>query len=115
MENKKKITNIQMLNIWGVLDSKYKNTNDIKLKWFISDVAKDIYDIKFRFDAQKNAIIEEFGQVNEDGLKALPLEDEHIQQLFSCESEVSPIPLEYLDKLNLSFEEMILLKPIVEI
>lgn len=110
-----KITNVQMLNLWGIFNRKFEETNDIKIKWNITEIAKEIYDIKSRFDIQKDTIINEHGKENEDGTKSLPLSDEHLQELFACESNISPIPLEELDKLKFSFEEVMALKPILTI
>lgn len=110
-----KITNVQMLNIWAVFNNKYENAEDIKTKWNIMEISKSIYDIKSRFETEKNSIVEKYGEVNKEGFKTLSLDDEHIKELFMCEAEVSPIPLEDLDKLHLSLEEMMILKPIIEI
>lgn len=108
-----KITNAQVLYIWNVFNNKFEKTKDIKIKWNITEIAKEIYDIKSRFDIQKDAIINEYGVESEDGTKSLPLTDEHIKELFMCESNVSPISLEEITELNLTFDEIMVLKPIL--
>lgn len=108
-----KIKNKQMLSIYNVFFNKYNNTEDIKTKWDISEVAKQIYEIKNRFEVQKNEIIEKYGTENEEGVKSISLSDPNISQLFECECDISPIPLEELQNLNLTFEEMMILKPVI--
>ena len=108
-----KINNIQVLNIWNILNNKFEKTDNIRIKWTITEIAKDIFDIKSRFDTEKDQIINKYGQENEDGCKSLPLNDEHIKELFMCESNVSPISLEEVTELNLTFDEIMVLKPIL--
>lgn len=109
-----KITNMQMLNIWSVFNNKYENADNIKTKWDITELAKEIYEIKSRFDNEKNAIIEKYGEDSKEGYKTLSLDNEYIKELFMCEADVSPILLEDIDKLNLSFDEIMILKPIIK-
>ena len=108
-----KINNIQVLNIWNIFNNKFEKTDNIRVKWTITEIAKDIFDIKSRFDTEKDQIINKYGQENEDGSKSLPLNDERIKELFMCESNVSPISLDELESLNLTLEEIMLLKPIL--
>lgn len=109
-----KITNKQMLEFYSLFDRKYNNTDDIKLKWNISEIAKNIYEIKSRFETQKNELINKYGVESEDGVKSISLSDPKIQELFDCECEISPISLEDISKLNLTLEEMMILKPIIK-
>lgn len=109
-----KVNNIQVLNAWSILNYKYLNTEDIKLKWLIIELADELFQIKSRFDIEKENIIKKYGiEDNEKNQKVLDMKDKHFQDLLSCESEISPIPYEKLEILSLSLDEIMVLKPFI--
>lgn len=109
-----KINNAQMINMWNVFDRKYNETNDVKVKWNITEIASEIYELKRRYEAHLNEIIMEYGEEKEDGNKSLTYEDKHVKELLNCESEVKEISFEDICKLSFTFDEIMILKPILK-
>lgn len=109
------INNVQMLNIYEVLERLFNSTNDIKLKWKLSTskLTKEIYEIKSQFEQQKEFIIQEYGQ-EKDGQKFITRDNIHFVELLKCESEVSTVNIDDLDGFNLTLEDMIILSVIIQ-
>lgn len=109
-----KINNAQMLNIWNIFDRKYNNSNDIKVKWKITEIANEIYELKKRYEASLNEIIMKYGKEKEDGNKSLTYEDKHVKELLECESDVKEISFEDICQIGFTFDEIMILKPILK-
>lgn len=109
-----KVNNIEVLNIWTIFSNKYQKTDNITVKWKIMEVAKEIFDIKSRFDIEKDNVVNKYGVENENNQKVLDVNDKHFQELLKCETSISPIPFKEISEIDFTLEEMMILKPIIE-
>ena len=109
-----KINNITMLNAYSVFNNKFNTTSDMEIKWKIMNIADEIFQIKQRFDNAQNIIVGEYGKEDENGQKSLSVDDEHFQELLRYETDISPIYFDDIKDIGLSFEDMMMLKPILE-
>lgn len=111
---KKKINNIEVLNIWYILSQVYLGLGDnISLRWKLMSLSSEIFQIKSRFDLEKNKLVDLYGEVDDDGQKILSQNDEHMRELLLCESDITPILLTEIQDFNFSLEIMMALKPML--
>lgn len=110
-----KLNNLQITNIYTVLNNKCQQLDDIKLKWKLVGLSEEIFQIYQRFETEKNNIIQKYGKEDkETGQMTLNGNDKHFVDLLKCETEVSPVLLEDLQGVPLSLDELIILKPIIK-
>lgn len=109
-----KLNNLQVLNIYAILNTKYNQLDDIKLKWKLANLSEDLFKIKARFDNEKNQLIDKYGTENEEKIKSLDVNDKHFKDLLMCETEISSILLDDLSDFLFTMDELIVLKPIIE-
>lgn len=109
-----KITNYQMISVWNIFNKKYNESNDIKVKWNITEISKEICDLKKRYEASLNEIIMKYGKEKEDGNKSLTYEDKHVKELLECESDVKEMSFEDICQIGFTFDEIMILKPILK-
>lgn len=109
-----KINNIEVLNLWNVLSQIYLGLGDnISLRWKLMSLCNEIFQIKLRFDLEKDKLIDKYGKTNDEGQKYLSQNDEHIKELLLCENNISPISLTDIQDFNFSLEIMMALKPML--
>ena len=109
-----KVTNRQMLDIYHILVNKYNGTEDVQVKWDIMEMSNEIFVLHTRFESYKNEIVDKYGAEDGKGNKTLSVQDPNIQDLFKCESEISPLPLSIVGRIGLTFDEMMVLKPYID-
>lgn len=110
-----KLNNLQILNIYTVLNNRCEQLSDIKLRWKLAGLSEEIFGIKQRFEAEKNNIIQEYGKEDEKTKQmSLDVNDKHFKELLNCETEVHPILLSELNDIPLSIDELLILKPIIK-
>lgn len=110
-----KLNNLQIINIYVILNSKCQQLDDIKLKWKLVGLSEQVFNIYQRFETEKNDIIQKYGKADEKtGQMTLSGNDKHYKELLKCETEISPIPLEDLQGVPLSLDELMILKPIIK-
>ena len=110
-----KLNNLQIVNIYAILNSKCQQLDDIKLKWKLVGLSEQVFNIYQRFETEKNDIVQKYGKEDEKtGQMVLNGNDKHYVDLLKCETEISPIPLEDLQGVPLSLDELMILKPIIK-
>ena len=110
-----KLNNLQILNIYTVLNNRSEHLKDIKLRWKLAGLSEEIFGIKQRFELEKNNIIQEYGKEDKETKQmTLDANDKHFKELLNCETEVKPILLSELNDIPLSIDELLILKPIIK-
>ena len=110
-----RLNNLQVVNIYTILNSKCQNLDDIKLKWKLVGLSEQLFNIYHRFEKEKNELIQKYGKEDEKiGQMTLSGNDKHFKELLMCETEVSPILLSDLQGVPLSLDELMVLKPIIK-
>ena len=109
-----KLNNLQIINIYNIIKNQYNHIDDIKTKWKVIGLFEEVFNVYQRFETEKNNIIQEYGKEDkETGQKSLDGNDKHFKELLMCETDVTPIMLDNIDDIGLSFEELMILKPII--